>query len=218
MRIYPDPELPDVQVEWITDFQCLDDTDRVVVSLSTVDPAAEVGTVAVPCRDAGVRFDDVARVRYHLAAKLEDASGAVLGAQDDELDLRDGLSERVYAYFGRPPENNFRVAWTFDMGASCEALSATLVLLRASLAGGGPEFYFDAPCEAPVFLNAIPLEGTYTLTARAITTEDVVATAPESAPFAITRGTVTDLGTLTLSPCGAADRVGVAADPSRGLA
>lgn len=202
MRIYPDPELPDVVVEWHAEADCLDDGDRVLVSLSTADPVAEVGLAAVPCRDATVRFDDVARVRHRLAVRLEDAEGAVFGGNNGEVDLRDGLSERVFVFFGRAPDSNFRVAWTFDMGASCEALSALSVLLVASMPAGGPMFYFHAPCDAPVFLNAIPLEGTYTLTARAFSVDGVVAASPASAPFEVTRGAITDLGTITLSPCG----------------
>ena len=73
-----------------------------------------------------------------------------------------------------------------------------------SARGVGPFFFFDAPCDAPVFVNAIPLDGPYTITARALAANAVVAASPESAPFAITRGSVTDLGTLTLSPCGTA--------------
>lgn len=202
MRIYPDPELPDVVVEWAADFECSEDGDRVVVSLSTIDPAAEVGMVTVPCRDGGVRFDDVARVRYHLAARLEDTAGAVLGGHDEVIDLRDGISERVFPFFGRASDSNFRIAWTFDMGASCESLSATTVVLLASMPGGGSPYFFTPPCDAPVFVNAIPVEGTYTITARALSFDAVVAASPESAPFEITRGMVTDLGTLTLTPCG----------------
>lgn len=204
MRIYPDPELPDVEVEWFAEGDCSADDDRVVVWLSTINPTAEVARVTVPCGDAGVRFDDVARLRYRLAAKLEDTAGVVLGGHDVDLDLRDGLSEHVFAFFGRAPESNFRVAWTFDMGASCEALSATSVVLRASMPGGEPFSFFDAPCDAPVFLGGIPRDGTYTLTARAIANDAFVAASPESAPFAVTRGAITDLGTLTLSPCGTA--------------
>lgn len=55
-----------------------------------------------------------------------------------------------------------------------------------------------------VFLNAIPVAGTYTLTARAFSEDAVVAVAPASAPFEVTREALTDLGTITLSPCGAA--------------
>jgi hypothetical protein len=204
MRIYPDPELPDVVVEWATDFECMESGDRVVVSLSSIDPAADIDTFTVPCRDGRVLFDDVDRLRYLVAAKLEDSEGVVLGGQDDEIDLRDGLSEKVFAFFGRPTESNFRVSWTFDMGASCESLSATSVELLASTPGMGPFFFFTAPCDATVFRNGLRMEGTFTLFARAVAIDTIVAISPESAPFTITRGTVTDVGTLVLSPCGTA--------------
>lgn len=204
MRIYPDPELPDVAVEWEADFECSGAGDRVVVSLSALDPAAEIGTVAVPCRDGSARFDDVERLRYFVAAKLEDPEGMVLGSQDEEIDLRDGLSKRFFAFFGRAPESNFRVGWTFAMGASCESLSATSVQLLVEIPGMGPFFFFQTSCDAAGFMNAIPREGTYSLTARAVAIDTVVAVSPESAPFTITNGTITDVGTLVLSPCGAA--------------
>ncbi len=201
MRIYPDPELPDVVVEWFAGQECQDDDDRVVVSLRTVDPAAEVGAATAACRDGSVRFDDVARVRYLVAAKLEDTAGAELGSQDLEIDLRDGLSEKVFAFFGRPPPTNLRAAWTFDLGASCASLSATTVVLRASMFQG-PTFFLDAPCDAGVLVDALPLDGMYTVLAFAVSIDTIVAAAPETAPFPITRGAIADLGTLTLSPCG----------------
>jgi hypothetical protein len=204
MRIYPDPELPDVAVEWEADFECSEAGDRVVVSLSSLDPAADIGTLTVPCRDGSARFDDVERLRYFVAAKLEDSEGMVLGSQDEEIDLRDGLSKRFFAFFGRAPESNFRVGWTFDMGASCESLSATSVQLFVEIPGMGPFFFFQTSCDAAVFMNAIPRDGMYTLTARAVAIDTVVAVSAESAPFTITRGTLTDVGTLTLSPCGTA--------------
>ena len=205
MRIYPDPELPDIELEWPADFSCSeDDGERVMVSLSTIDPVAEIDTATVPCRDGSVRFEDVARVSYRLESRLEDTTGTVLGSYDEVVDLRDGLSERVFAFFGRMPDSNFRVAWTFDMGASCESLAVTSMQLLATEVGGGATFGFDAPCDAPAYRNSIQLDGTYTLTAYALAIDRAVAASPESAPFAVTRGVVADVGILTLSPCGAA--------------
>jgi hypothetical protein len=204
MRIYPDPELPDVEIEWLTEFACSEDGERVVMSLSAIDPATEIGPATVPCEDGGVRFADVARLRYRLAARLEDETGAVLGSHDEEIDLRDGLSEQIFVFFARASDRNFRVSWIFDMGASCASLNATTVQLEATRVGGGPTFYFDAPCSAPVYVDGIPLDGTYTFTAYALAMDGVVAVSPESAPAAIARGDITDVETLTLSPCGAA--------------
>lgn len=204
MRIYPDPELPDIVVEWFTDFDCSADTDRVVASLSTGDPASEVDRATVPCQDGSLRFDDVARVQYHLSAHLEDATGAVHGGYDTDIDLRDGISERVNTFFGGTRGNNFRVAWVFDMGASCEALSVTSMVLRASSSSGEIISAWGAPCDAPAFVNAIPFPGMFTLSARAVAAGAVVAISPESTPLKVTPDAITDFGTLTLSPCRAA--------------
>jgi hypothetical protein len=204
MRIYPDPELPDVEIEWLTEFACSEDGERVVVSLSAVDPVTEVGPATVPCGDGSVRFADVARLRYNFAARLEDETGAVLGSYEEELDLRDGLSEQIFVFFARASDRNFRVSWSFDMDASCTSLNATSVQLEATMVGGGPTFFFGAPCHAPVYVDGIPLDGTYTFTAYALAMDAVVAVSPESAPVAIARGEITDVETLTLSPCGAA--------------
>jgi hypothetical protein len=203
MRIYPDPELPDVLVQWVPDLDCKDDGDRVVVSLSTIEPDAEAGRIEVPCRDGSARFDDVARVEYHVAAHVEDAAGEVLGGSSVDIDLRDGLSERVDAFFGRYRSSNFRVRWTFAVGASCESLGVRFVQLAAFPAEQDQLFSsWSVPCRAPVFVNAIPPPGMYTLSAVAVAASGVVATAPPSAPFEIVRDQITDVGTLVLSPCG----------------
>jgi hypothetical protein len=212
MRIYPDPELPDIQVEWFAESECIGASDRVVISLSTIDPTDAIDpadptvvakVVTVPCAEAGVRFDDVARVRYRVSTRLEDPSGTVFGGRNEMIDLRDGFGERVVAFFGRSPEPNFRVAWSFDMAASCASLDATQMVLHAALSEG-PIFFIYAPCDAPVFVQALPFDGTYTLTAHASTDLAEVASSAPSAPFTITRGEIIDLGTLTLTPCGAA--------------
>jgi len=204
MRIYPDPELPDIVVEWFADFDCSADGERVVASLSTGDPAGEVDRATVPCRDGSLRFTDVARVQYHLSAHVESTSGAVRGGYDTDIDLRDGLNERVSVFFGGTRIDNFRVAWAFDMGASCETLFVTSMMVRASTSSGELVSLWGASCKAPVFMNAIPSPGMFTLSARAYAGNAVVASSLESPPFAVTPDMITDFGTLTLSPCGAA--------------
>ena len=204
MRIYPDPELPDVIVKWEPELACEEDDERVVVSLSSIEPATEVGTATVPCRDSSVRFEDVERISYRVLAKLEDQAGVVLGGDEREIDLRDGLSEQIDAFFGRTPGSNLRVDWGFDMGASCQSLGASRVVARTDEFGTDPLFFFfDAPCAIGTLMGAIEREGTYTVRAWAIAGEnaDVVAASPASAPFAVTRGATSEPGTLTLSPC-----------------
>lgn len=211
MRIYPDPELPDVVVKWEPEFTCEEEDERVVVSLSSVEPAAEVGTATVPCGDGSVRFEDVARIRYRVLARLEDQAGVVLGGDEREIDLRDGISEEIDAFFGRTPGSNVRVEWDFDMGASCQTLGASRVGALAQETGGGSIFFFfDAPCGIGVLMGAIQREGTYTVRAWAIAGEngEPVAASPVSAPFAVIRGAISEPGTLTLSPCTACPPIG----------
>jgi hypothetical protein len=205
MRIYPDPELPDVVVKWDPEFTCEEDDERVVVSLSSIEPAAEVGTATVPCGDGSVRFEDVARIPYRALARLEDQAGVVLGGDEREIDLRDGISEQIDVFFGRLPESNLRVEWAFDMGASCQTLGASRVVALVREAGGGTIFFFDAPCRIGVLNGSIHQEGTYTVRAWAIADENAgaVAVSPPSAPFAVIRGATSEPGTLTLSPCSA---------------
>jgi hypothetical protein len=204
MRIYPDPELPDVKVEWFADGDCVATTDRVVVSLSAGDPAAEVGLVMAPCADASLRIADVARERYHVAATLEDGAGAMLGYYEEDVDLRDGLNERVSAFFGRGFETLVRGAWTFDLGASCDSLSATQVAFGFAMPGEPAFTIASEPCATGMIVQSIPLQGTYVVSARAYAGNGVVATAPDSAPLAFSPGQLVELGTFVLSPCGAA--------------
>jgi hypothetical protein len=203
MRIYPDPELPDVVVEWQPQ-SCAEDTDRVTMTLSTLEPEAEVATITVPCADEGATLPDVARLQYHLTTRLEDQAGEVRSTSEEEFDLRDGRNERVFAFFDLRPPINFRVGWIFDPGASCASLAVTEMSVRVSEPGGPVRFRYDAPCMPPDFLDMIPFPGVFTISVRAIATDAVVATSPESAPFQIDPLGFTDLGTLSLTPCGAA--------------
>ena len=204
MRIYPDPELPDVKVEWFTGSDCLAASDHIVVSLSSGDPAVEVGAAMAPCADAGLRIANVARERYHVAAKLEDAAGVMLGDYEQDIDLRDGLNERVSAFFGRGFDSLVRGAWTFDMAASCESLSATEVTLLFATAGEPAFASVTEACSAGIVLQSVPLQGTFVVRARAIAGAVVVAAAPDTAPVTLSRAQLTELGTLVLSPCGSA--------------
>lgn len=203
MRIYPDPELPDIKVEWFIDGDCVADTDRVAVSVMAGDPAVEVASATAPCADASLRLVNVARERYHVAATLEDAAGAMLGYYEEDIDLRDGLNERVSAFFGRGFETLIRGAWTFDMGASCDSLSATQVTFQFAMPGEPAFAFAGAPCAAGMVLQPVPLLGTYIVSARAIGNNGVVAVSPDSPPIAFSPAQLVELGTLVLSPCGA---------------
>lgn len=203
MRIYPDPELPDVVVEWQSE-ACEEDSDRVATTLSTIDPEAEVATITAPCADREATLPDVARVQYRLTTRLEDQAGEVRSTFEEELDLRNGRNERVFAFFDLRPPINFRVGWIFDPGASCDSLVVTTMSVRVSEPGGPVLFRYQAPCTPPDFLNMIPFPGVFTISVRAIATDAVVATSPESAPLRVDPLGFTDFGALSLTPCGTA--------------
>src|SRR5699024_7373056 len=99
-------------------------------------------------------------------------------------------------YFGA--YSNFRVAWTFDMGVSCDSLEAG-VSIAFSNPDGTPAFQSAVPCViTPFFGRFAP--GTYTVKLSAFDGAATVATSPESEEFELFDDELTDLGTMTLSP------------------
>lgn len=202
MKIYPDPELPDVKVGW-GDQDCRDGTGDVRVTLTGLDHDSTT-TTTVPCTDLKMRFPDVARERFHVDGALLDLAGNVFLTSDGgDVDLRNGFNKDTGLYFDG--FSNFRVAWMFDGGASCASLAATSVAVVFSLPGM-PDFEgFQYPCEFPE-LSRMVIPDTYTVHLEAYTADEVtvVALSPETAPFVVTQSGFTNLGTLTLTACGAA--------------
>lgn len=194
MRIYPDPELPDLEVTWY-EGDCHAETGDVVITLVGLDEdSREERTVA--CTEAKTTFEDIARQRYRVEGVLLDDSGGAFFDSEQEVDLRNGLDTTAYLFFGGGA--NFRVAWTFDMGASCASLDADL--LEIAFLPSDVRSY--AGC-AEGFYVGFPGSGTFTVMLRAIAGDTVVAVSPESAPFTLMPPLFTDLGTMTLTPCGA---------------
>lgn len=198
MRIYPDSELPDVEVAWFED-DCFGGTGDIAMTLIGLDAESRVA-LTVPCSDRKGTFVDVARERYRFEALLVDEDGEVFARNDtlnDTLiDLRDGIDERVDLYLGA--YSNFRVAWTFAMGATCESLD-TWVALSFSYPDRTPAFETSAPCLLTPFLGQFPA-GTYTVKLSAFDGSTMVATSPESDELELFDGELTDLGTVTLTP------------------
>ncbi len=128
MKIYPDPELPDLDVEWNTE-DCSADTPEVSISLVAVDEGTIIEQV-VPCDMLKTTLKDVDRKRYRIDGALLYADGTVFSSSNGEADLRNGISDDVYLYFGGSAY--FRVAWDFASGASCASLDADTMLDRAS--------------------------------------------------------------------------------------
>lgn len=195
MVIYPDPELPDLKATWFED-DCRSGTGNVAMTLVGLDATTRT-EVAVPCTDVAFTFVDVARERYRVEAVLQDDRGEVFSQSGTEADLRNGFDERIDLYFGA--FSNFRVGWTFAMGATCTSLGVNQMGLRFSSPEGIAMFEMLGWCELTPHLGSVP-DGTYTLGVRAYSSTGVVATSPESKEFEIAEPGLTDLGIVTLSP------------------
>ena len=143
MRIYPDPELPDVKVTWFED-DCQPGTGDISITLIGMDSDVRIPLTA-PCSDLEATLVDVARERYRFEALLEGDDGEVFSRYDSLIDLRDGIDERVDMYFGG--FSNFRVAWTFEGGATCESLGAEGISLTFTYPDRSPAFQSFVYCE-----------------------------------------------------------------------
>lgn len=199
MRIYPDPELPDVTVVW-GDQDCRDGTGNVAITLTGVDTPS-TATTTVPCTDHTVAFPDVARQRFHVAGSLLDLAGDVFSTSESDVDLRNGFDQETGLYFDG--FSNFRVAWTFEGGGTCASTGAEGIEIQFSLPGEPNVAGFQIACEPPLFLGTVP-PATYTVQLRALASGSVIAISPDSAPVDVTAEGFTDLGIVTLAPCGAA--------------
>ena len=201
MKIYPDPELPDITVTW-GDQDCRDGSGNVAVTLTGLD-ADSTTTTTVRCKDLTVAFPNVARQRFHVAGSLLDLTGSELVSSDGgDVDLRNGFDRSTNLYF--EGFSNFRVAWVFDGGASCGSLGATSIGIVFSLPGMPDVDAYQTFCEQHDLSGMIAPE-TYTAHLQAYAGDQtVVAVSTETAPFVITATGHVDLGTLTLTPCGAA--------------
>lgn len=194
MRIYPDPELPDLEVSWY-EGDCHPETGDVVITLVGLDDDSREER-RLACTDTVTTFEDIARQRYRVEAVLLDNSGGTFIDSEQEVDLRNGLDTTAYLFFGGGA--TFKVAWTFDMGASCETLGAELM----EIAFMPSDFRSYARCADGQYFG-FPGSGTFTVMLRATTADAVVAVSPESAPVTLMPPLFTDLGTMTLTPCGA---------------
>lgn len=200
MKIYPDPELPDLEVQW-SDFDCEEKmgTD-VALALVGVDTPSFRRDLAVACADQKVTFVDIPRERFRLEGTLSGAGGETFGMHESEVDVRDGLDRTEYLYF--QTQDNFVVRWTFDSGATCASLGADAVLIEFSTASQMGVFGFGDICEVGAMERSVP-PGTYTIHAVAYTSNaDTVAVSPETAELVVDFKLLVDAGTLVLSPCG----------------
>ncbi len=197
MRIYPDSELPDVEVEWF-ETDCREGTEDVALSLIGVDDPAFREDLVVPCGDTKAVFVDVARERYGIEGTLRNAAGEMLVTDQRELDLRTGLDERVELYFGG--FSNARVGWTFDMEANCASLAVNTIVLEFSSNGFPEPLITQTFCGGLQYFASLP-DGVFTVAARAVSNMTTVAVSPPSPEVTVTFDGFSDFGTLVLSPC-----------------
>jgi hypothetical protein len=198
MKIYPDPELPDIDVMW-EQGDCETDGFQIAMSLSSKDnPASPPIDKTVACFDEKYTFVDVPRERLLLDATLLDDTGMVAGKTSGEVDLRNGFDDEAYLYFERL--DNFQAQWDFD-GTSCAELGAdTMSLVFSNPAGVA--FVIARPCEDGFFAGRV-MPGTYTLHGEADTKGAVVATSPETPELTITDENFIVSALLVLTACGA---------------
>jgi hypothetical protein len=209
MRIYPDPELPDVIVEWLS--ECGD--DGVTVRLEAVGDDGAVVSQDVACADRKGRVEDLTRAPHRITGVLLDARGDVLGRTPPEVvDLTAGHSVRTYvSYFARD-QSFLWTAWAFSGGDTCESLGVSRIVVDYRSEDLGESGTADVGwCEDWVLQFFAAIErGTYTMRAFALRGDDGSATAasePRAGVVVGDRGVVVDLGSFELTRCaGACDR------------
>lgn len=198
MTIYPDPELPDVEV--YLDARCADAPAVISLALVGLDDPAFRSELVVPCSDDKVTLADVPRQRFRLETELRSAAGEVLAVESQELDVRNGFDLETYVEF--LDLLNVEVGWTFVAGASCESLGADQVYVEFSTAEAGAVFAAIEPCAAGSQRSQLE-PGQYTVVARALANLTTVAISPPSPPVEVDFGSLADAGVLVLEPCGA---------------
>jgi len=200
MRVYPDPELPDVIVEWPD--TCGD--DGVTVRIDVVSADGSAISRDATCADGSVRVEDLERTSQTITASLLDASGGVLGrAMPSEVDLRAGHSRRTYLPEFARDHSFYRIAWTFEGGETCASVDATTMLI--DLQNGERALWDGGPCAGGTLGYPVPVEpGTYTLQLFARRAGDdaaVAASQPRPDVIIPDRGVLVDLGAIALTRC-----------------
>jgi hypothetical protein len=203
MRIYPDPELPDVVVEWLP--ECGD--DGVTVHLEAVGDDGAVVSSDVACADGKGRIEDLTRAPQRVTAVLLDASGEVLGRTLPEaVDLTAGHSVRTYvSYFARD-QSFLWTGWAFSGGDTCESLRVSRIVLdyvSEDLGESGTLEVGWCGDEELQFYSSV-VSGTYTLRVFALRGDDgsaAAASEPRTGVVIGDRGVVVDLGTFELTRC-----------------
>jgi hypothetical protein len=191
-------------VRW-EEFSCEPGVADVRIVVSDYDDASVIEETTVPCSTLGYDLEDVARERYFVSAYLLDPSGEVYGAgYPSEVDLRNGISERVDMYFNG--FSNFRIGWMFETG-TCASNGADGVSMEIQFMGSPMfNFGFQDPCAFTPHYGSLP-EGPHRIRLRAYHyTSDSSATVVAGSPsidVTVVPEEIVDAGTVVLSPCDA---------------
>ncbi len=204
MKIYTDAEKPDLRVHW-DDNDCRAETPNVKLVLSLPDDTL-VEERIVPCTDVQTTFVDVTPDRYELRSWLLLADGETFSSWYSEPDMRDAFSADEYLYFGGA--GNLRVAWTFSMDATCRSIGADYVLidLEYEISGTPTRGQFTALCDPSPWVGYANGD-MIMLQLRAVDDESFTtrATSDVVGPFSAEPDTLTNVGTITLTPCTGCD-------------
>ena len=201
MKIYTDAEKPDLRVHW-DDNDCRTATPNVKLVLSLPDDTL-VEERIVPCTDLGTTFVDVTPDRYEMRSWLLLADGETFSSWYSELDMRDAFNAEEYVYFGGA--GNLRVAWNFSMDATCKSIGANYILIEldyqttSGTPGGGQ---FTALCDPSPWVGYAIGDMVY-VTLRAVDDElfTTRAISEPAGPFSAEPNSLTNVGTITLTPC-----------------
>ncbi len=200
MRIYADPELPDIELAMNADCES---GSEILINLVAVDEGTVTPHV-LPCSDEQLfTLEDVARKLFRVDGAVLDADGNILATASSEVDLRNGFDEEAYLYFDSP---RLRVGWDFDMGATCASLEIDTVAVdfRYQDEGfGGYAVTQELSCDFGVYIG-YPFGQMVTIQMRGISRRTTVAASPRTPDISLAEfgAELTDVGTLTLAPCG----------------
>jgi hypothetical protein len=199
MKIYPDPELPDIEVRWRVE-DCRPGSGDVLLELTGIDTPTFVAEKRVPCTDGQAAFVDLPRERFRVDGALLTTDGAELTTYWDESDLRHGLDDRIDMWF--LAFANLRINWTFSMDASCASLGVDRFEIEMTSEIFPEPAAFEVVCTETPYFVGMP-GGTYELGASAYAGEAIVAVAePVTDVEIVDEGfTIVD---LVLAPCGSA--------------
>jgi hypothetical protein len=195
MVIYPDPELPDIKLEWSG--EC-DAGSEISIGLVNLDEGTTT-RYAAPCTDNKLTLEDVDRKLFRVDGALVQADGSVSATASGEADLRNGFNKETFLYFEDP---RLRVSWVFDMGDTCASLAVDTIVLDLDFPDQGYSYSLETSCDLGVYAS-YPFGQTLTLQLRGVSRRKTVAASPRTPTIDLTSfEEVTDLGTLTLTPCG----------------